>query len=107
MHNALNARMKLFSIVVYIPLASKCNCCNLSPDIETLEHVLNGGKLATSIWRKISIALGLPCEFLSWKIKIRFWFRQANRHTQMGHLIGIIPSIIIWLIWLPRCKAIR
>lgn len=69
-------------------------------------HVLATGKVAEKIWRRAAIQVGMPFDpQKSWKEKIEAWFRCAARSSQKGCLIGLMPSILTWSLWLWRCKV--
>ncbi|XP_042964784.1 uncharacterized protein LOC122299013 [Carya illinoinensis] len=103
LHGALSVDDRLRRIG--IPIVSKCNCCNHGA-YEDLNHVLAEGDFAKSIWRKSALQVGMNVrEGRSWKETIGSWFNTATKSSTMGNLIGIIPSIITWRLWLRRCKT--
>lgn len=40
-----------------------------------------------------------------WPVKNNRWFRGARKSTQKGKIIGLMPVIITWRLWLRRSKA--
>ncbi|XP_042965908.1 uncharacterized protein LOC122299590 [Carya illinoinensis] len=88
-----------------IPLASRCECCE-HRCIEDQDHVLATGKVASDVWRRASILMGMPYDHRRpWKANMELWFRKASLSTQKGTLLGIVPVIITWSLWVWRCKA--
>ncbi|XP_042942730.1 uncharacterized protein LOC122276903 [Carya illinoinensis] len=88
-----------------IPMVSKCECCE-EGKLEDLDHVLAIGKTPKALWNKVSTQVGMPFDpEKKWKEKIHLWFRRAGKSSQKGLLIGLIPSILTWSLWLWQCKA--
>jgi ribonuclease HI len=90
---------------VGISLASKCECCPQG-DFEDLDHVLYSGKIAAKLWQICSSFLGIPyVATRSWLVTVEAWFRRTKKSSKVGNLIGLIPCIIIWNLWIWRCSA--
>jgi len=88
-----------------VSIASKCECCPQG-DIEDLDHVLYSGKIAANLWKMCSSFLGMPyVATRSWLGTVEAWFRRSKKSTKVGNLIGLIPSIITWNLWIWRCSA--
>ncbi|XP_042952180.1 uncharacterized protein LOC122289263 [Carya illinoinensis] len=88
-----------------IALVSRCDCY-ASGSLEALDHVLSSGKVARAVWEKAAVMLGVRCMgFSSWRARISAWFCCAKRCFQRGILVGLLPSLITWRMWLRRCKA--
>ena len=90
---------------VGIPITSKCNCCDRG-GYEDLNHVLAAGDVASEIWKRFSLILGIPYDpNKQWFELVLMWFRPTSTKSQVGNILGLIPSIIIWKLWQCRCKA--
>ncbi|XP_042952307.1 uncharacterized protein LOC122289402 [Carya illinoinensis] len=102
-NNALSVDDRIKSIG--IPLASKCDCC-VHGAYENRDHVLANGDIAKEVWRITYAQMGLGrTTGTSWNQIVEEWFFTASKTSQLGHLLGIIPSIVTWSLWLRRCKA--
>ncbi|KAG2685816.1 hypothetical protein I3760_10G143300 [Carya illinoinensis] len=88
-----------------VALASRCDCCARG-SLEMLDHVLCSGDVAKAVWEKATVTLGVRCMgFSSWRARVSAWFSCAKRSSQREILVGLIPSLITWRLWLRRCKA--
>ncbi|GLT55053.1 hypothetical protein SLA2020_282060 [Shorea laevis] len=73
---------------------------------EDLDHVLYSGKVAAKLWQICSNFLGIPyVATRSWLVTVEAWFRRTKKSSKVGNLIGLIPCIIIWNLWIWRCSA--
>ncbi|CAI9759581.1 unnamed protein product [Fraxinus pennsylvanica] len=78
----------------------------IAGQVETLDHVLNSGDIAKTVWKWASVALGVHyLEGQSWWSRVNRWFTCAKKVSQRGILIGLLPSLITWKLWGRRCKA--
>lgn len=78
-----------------IALNSSCNCY-LSRHVETLEHVLGKRDFAMEVWKLASAELGIP--FIPqqcWQERVQIWFNRATRQSQVGTLLGLLPSMVV------------
>lgn len=41
----------------------------------------------------------------SWRERVQAWFNHASRQSQLGIILGLIPSIVVWRLWRPHCIA--
>ncbi|KAF5446820.1 hypothetical protein F2P56_032419 [Juglans regia] len=88
-----------------IPIVSKCDCC-LNGGYEDINHVLANGDIAKAVWNRVFVQIGLGrITGFSWQHLVEVWFTKASKASQMGQLLGIIPSIVTWSLRLRRCKA--
>ncbi|KAG2724482.1 hypothetical protein I3760_01G019600 [Carya illinoinensis] len=102
-HNSLSVDDRLRRVGILI--TSKCNCCDRG-GYEDLNHVLTAGDVASEIWKRFSLILGIPYDLNKrWFELVLMWFRHASTKSQVGNILGLIPSIIIWKLWQCRCKA--
>ncbi|XP_042939531.1 uncharacterized protein LOC122274569 [Carya illinoinensis] len=102
-NNALSVDDKIRSIG--IPIASKCDCC-LNGGYENRDHVLANGDIAKEVWRLAYAQMGLGrTTGISWNQIVEEWLTKASKSSQLGHLLGIIPSTVTWSPWLRCCKA--
>lgn len=87
-------------IMFGIPLASKCDCY-VHGAHEHQDHVLAMGDFAKEIWKKASVLVVIPfVPGRGWQALVAVWFQKTKKSSQMGQLMGLIPLIIIWRIWL-------
>ena len=86
-----------------IPIVSRCDCCDKG-SYEDQNHVLFEGVFATKIWHYCGTIFGLPIG-RSWMETVTAWFRRASSSSQVGRLVGFLPSIITWQLWQRRCTA--
>ncbi|XP_042954692.1 uncharacterized protein LOC122291110 [Carya illinoinensis] len=88
-----------------ILIVSCCDCCSLGT-YESLEHVLAIWDIVAKVWDLAETALGLPrLASRSWWAMVMHWFSFAKKSSQRGVLIGILPYIITWRLWVRHCKA--
>ncbi|KAF5468900.1 hypothetical protein F2P56_013011 [Juglans regia] len=88
-----------------IQLASRCNCCAIG-HTESLNHVLCNGSIASAVWRWAAITLGIHhVDGMPWWTTVMHWFSVAKKSSHRGILIGTIPSVITWRLWMRHCKA--
>ncbi|CAI9774048.1 unnamed protein product [Fraxinus pennsylvanica] len=61
-----------------IALVSRCDCCD-KEQVETLDHVLNSGDIAKTVWKWASLALGVHyLEAQSWWTRVNRWVRSTG-----------------------------
>ncbi|KAG2685838.1 hypothetical protein I3760_10G144400 [Carya illinoinensis] len=102
-HNSLSVDDRLRRIG--IPVVLKCSCC-AEGGYEDVNHILYSGNFAQKIWRKYANSFGLPFrEYITWKENLNLWFRRASRSSQMGVIMGILPTVITWKLWTRRCRS--
>ncbi|KAG2724091.1 hypothetical protein I3760_01G001500 [Carya illinoinensis] len=102
-HNSLSVDDRLRR--VGIPITSKCNCCDQG-GYKDLNHVLAAGDVTFRIWKRFSLILGIPYDpNKHWFELVLMCFRRASTKSQVGNILGLISSIIIWMLWQCRCKA--
>ncbi|KAF8413601.1 hypothetical protein HHK36_001593 [Tetracentron sinense] len=89
---------------VGIQLASKCGCCVFGQG-ESRDHVLSSSEFAGKMWALAEEALGISVVPHSWWSRVFQWWSYAKTSTTRGTLIGILPCVITWRLWLRRCKA--
>lgn len=71
-----------------------------------MDHILSTGFLAYSIWRRVANTLGMfNVDSKNRKIKILIWFRGANERNLASVIVGILPIVITWKLWIRRCRA--
>ncbi|KAG2411216.1 hypothetical protein I3760_Q020700 [Carya illinoinensis] len=88
-----------------ISIVLGCDCCVEKTD-ETLNHVLSTGLIAGMVWKRGASVFGIMnVENEPWRVKISRWYRVAKKSTQKGTVIGLLPAVITWRLWLRRCKA--
>ncbi|XP_040989024.1 uncharacterized protein LOC121236653 [Juglans microcarpa x Juglans regia] len=88
-----------------IALAFGCNCC-LRRQVETLEHVLGKGDFAVEVWKMASAEFRVPfVPQQGWQQRVQVWFNRATRQSQLGTLLGLFPSVLVWRLWNRRCMA--
>lgn len=88
-----------------IPPISSCNCCDQRKE-ENVDHILSIGTFACSKWRSAANTLGMfNVDAKNWKVKILRWFIGAHERTPVGVLVGVLPVVITWKLWMRRCKA--
>ncbi|OVA09801.1 Ribonuclease H domain [Macleaya cordata] len=86
----------------FISLASACVCC-VQRQVESLDHLLFHGSIATSLWDHFAPPFGLHRQnFPDFRDFIWAWFNVAPVGSQMGSLAIIAPIVIIWEIWSER-----
>lgn len=90
-----------------IPLSSVCNYC-VDRCEKALDHVLGTRVVACMVWKKqaASYLRLINIDKEPWRVKINRRFRGARKSTFLGQLLGLIPLIISWKLWLHRCKAL-
>ncbi|CAI9774666.1 unnamed protein product [Fraxinus pennsylvanica] len=107
MWKALSGSLSVDSSIrkVGIAIASKCNCCLVGHDKNT-DHVLSTGDFADEVWKKLSHYLGLQWRSKQgWWERVQLWCARAKRSTQLGCLLGMLPCLITWRLWVRRCRA--
>ncbi|XP_042012183.1 uncharacterized protein LOC121760608 [Salvia splendens] len=91
-----------------IEMASKCQCCPIGPNVESLQHLFIQGRGATSIWR----------EFDGWFMgssppirindtipeRVDVWSRRTQQQDKK-HLCHALPYLIMWFIWAERNRS--
>jgi len=100
-YNALSVDDRLCRIGV--PIVSRCDYCNQG-NYEDQNHVLFQGNFANRVWRYCGANFGLPVGG-NWKETVEAWFRRANSSTQVGILVGLLPSFLSWHLWRRGCVA--
>lgn len=90
---------------VGVAMVSRCNCCTTGHD-EDANHVLSSGEFADEVWRKLSSKLGVRWqEKQAWWDRINIWWARAKRSSQLRCLLGLIPCLVTWRLWIQRCRA--
>ncbi|KAF8406683.1 hypothetical protein HHK36_008774 [Tetracentron sinense] len=72
---------------------------------ESRDHVLSSSEFAGKVWALAEEALGISVVPHSWWSRVFQWWSYAKNSTTRGTLIGILPCVITWRLWLRRCKA--
>ncbi|KAG6421540.1 hypothetical protein SASPL_118096 [Salvia splendens] len=91
-----------------IELASKCQCCPIRPNIESLQHLFIQGFGARRVWRefdewfegtspRLSINDTIPT-------RIEVWMQRCNQPNRK-HLSRAMPYLILWFIWSERNRS--
>ncbi|KAL0920796.1 hypothetical protein M5K25_009965 [Dendrobium thyrsiflorum] len=80
-------------------IVSKCHCCF---HMETLQHVFISGPVAAKVWIYFEefLHLNIYKGNLSINSLLCFWFVNHK-----GHIRNVIPSLILWFLWLERNNA--
>ncbi|XP_041009412.1 uncharacterized protein LOC121253465 [Juglans microcarpa x Juglans regia] len=86
-----------------IPIVSRCDCCH-EDKYEDQNHVLFEGEFAKELWHYYGATFGLPLG-LTWREMAIIWFRRAPSVSQVGLIVGLLPSIITWHLWRRICTA--
>ncbi|XP_022867657.1 uncharacterized protein LOC111387334 [Olea europaea var. sylvestris] len=90
---------------VGVAMVSRCNCCTTGHD-EDANHVLSSREFVDEVWRKLSSKLGVRWrEKQAWWDRINFWWARAKRSSQLRCLLGLIPCLVTWRLWIQRCRA--
>lgn len=90
---------------VGVSITSACDRC-VTRKYEDMDHILAKGEFAETLWRICSIHIGMPhTEGKSKKERVSCWHRRATNCSASGQLIDLVPSILIWQLWLRRCKV--
>ena len=77
-----------------VMIVSRCDCCE-EGKYEDQNHVLFGGEFAFNIWCYCANIFGLPLGH-TWMETVTAWLRRASTDSQVGILVGLLPSIISW-----------
>ncbi|OVA03985.1 Ribonuclease H domain [Macleaya cordata] len=100
LHNAVPVDVRIQNCA--ISLASACVCCG-QRQIESLDHLLFQGNIATALWDHFAISFGLHREdFSDFRDFIWAWFHIAPVGSQLGSLASVLPLVIVWEIWSER-----
>lgn len=41
----------------------------------------------------------------TWVQLVDMWSMKASKSSQMGQILGLLPVVITWLLWLRKCRA--
>ncbi|XP_042059512.1 uncharacterized protein LOC121804026 [Salvia splendens] len=91
-----------------IELASKCQCCPRSPNIEFLQHLIIQGQGAISVWREFDGWFGGPAPSLrindTISDRLEVWLLRIQQEGRK-HLCRVMPYLILWFLWAERNRS--
>lgn len=90
----------------HVTLTSKCHCCRMQPQRESMEHLFLWSEVAQEVWRKLSTPFNMVHSYSSLVHLWSVWLDDANHRGQDGMCRIVMFGFACWELWRARCRAI-